>query len=46
MGKVDCIICYKIAQLSRSLSDFIKMVDVFDEYKVSLVSVITTPEAK
>lgn len=38
-GKVDAIVCYKIDRLSRSLSDFIKMMDVFDEYKVSFVSV-------
>lgn len=38
-GKVDVIVCYKIDRLTRSLMDFSKLVDVFDEHGVSFVSV-------
>jgi site-specific DNA recombinase len=38
-GKVNTIVVYKIDRLTRSLADFAKMVDVFDQYKVSFVSV-------
>lgn len=38
-GEVDVIIVYKVDRLSRSLSDFAKLVDVFEEQDVSFVSV-------
>jgi len=38
-GKVDMIVVYKIDRLTRSLTDFSKMMELFDEYKVSFVSV-------
>lgn len=38
-GKVNTIVVYKIDRLTRSLADFAKMVEVFDQYKVSFVSV-------
>ena len=38
-GKVDVIVVYKIDRLTRSLADFAKLVDVFDEYGVTFVSV-------
>lgn len=38
-GKVNIIVVYKIDRLTRSLSDFAKLVDVFDEYGVTFVSV-------
>jgi site-specific DNA recombinase len=38
-GKVDCIVTYKIDRLTRSLPDFAKMVEIFDQHKVSFVSV-------
>lgn len=38
-GKVDTIVVYKIDRLTRSLADFAKMVEVFDQHKVSFVSV-------
>ena len=38
-GKVDCIVVYKVDRLSRSLLDFAKMVETFDKYQVSFVSV-------
>jgi site-specific DNA recombinase len=38
-GLVDIIVVYKIDRLSRSLSDFAKLVEIFDEHKVTFVSV-------
>lgn len=38
-GKVDMIVVYKIDRLTRSLTDFSKMMELFDEYEVSFVSV-------
>lgn len=38
-GKIDCIIVYKIERLARSLVDFSKIIEVFDEHEVSFVSV-------
>lgn len=38
-GKVNMIVVYKIDRLTRSLTDFSKMIDVFDKYKCSFVSV-------
>lgn len=38
-GLVDIIVVYKVDRLTRSLTDFAKLVDVFDEHDVSFVSV-------
>ena len=38
-GKVHTIVVYKIDSLTRSLMDFAKLVDIFDEYGVTFVSV-------
>jgi site-specific DNA recombinase len=38
-GKVNCVVVYKIDRLSRSLSDFTRMMEVFDRHKVSFTSV-------
>ena len=38
-GRIDVVVVYKIDRLSRSLSDFAKMVDLFDERGVTFVSV-------
>lgn len=38
-GIVDTIVVYKVDRLSRSLTDFAKLVDVFDQHKVSFVSI-------
>ena len=38
-GRVDVIVVYKVDRLTRSLSDFAKIVDVLDKYSVSFVSV-------
>ena len=36
---VDIVIVYKVDRLSRSLADFAKLVELFDEHEVSFVSV-------
>jgi site-specific DNA recombinase len=38
-GKVDVIVVYKVDRLTRSLADFAKLVDLFDQHSVSFVSV-------
>ncbi|MFC1356845.1 MAG: recombinase family protein [gamma proteobacterium symbiont of Phacoides pectinatus] len=38
-GKIDVVIIYKIDRLTLSLADFFKMVEVFERYGVSFVSV-------
>ena len=38
-GKVQIVVVYKIDRLTRSLMDFSKLVEVFDEYGVTFVSV-------
>jgi len=38
-GKVDVVVVYKIDRLTRSLGDFARMVELFDDRKVSFVSV-------
>ena len=38
-GKVDVIVVYKVDRLTRSLADFAKLVELFDDHKVSFVSV-------
>ncbi len=38
-GRVDVVVVYKIDRLSRSLMDFAKLVDLFDRYDVTFVSV-------
>ena len=37
--KVDVIVVYKVDRLSRSLADFAKLVELFDQHNVSFVSV-------
>ncbi|WP_127115203.1 recombinase family protein [Shimia sediminis] len=38
-GRIDIIVVYKVDRLTRSLSDFARMVDTFDRAGVSFVSV-------
>ncbi len=38
-GRIDVVVVYKIDRLSRSLSDFAQMVDLFDAHGVTFVSV-------
>jgi DNA invertase Pin-like site-specific DNA recombinase len=38
-GKVSVVVVYKVDRLTRSLADFAKMIEQFDEHTVSFVSV-------
>jgi site-specific DNA recombinase len=38
-GKVDTVVVYKVDRLTRSLTDFSKIIEIFDSHKVSFVSV-------
>jgi site-specific DNA recombinase len=38
-GKIDCVVCYKVDRLSRSLLDFARMMETFDKHGVSFVSI-------
>ena len=38
-GKVNIVVVYKIDRLTRALTDFSKLVEVFDEYGVTFVSI-------
>jgi len=38
-GRVDCVVTYKLDRLSRSLTDFVRLMEVFDRYDVTFVSV-------
>ena len=38
-GKVDVIVVYKVDRLTRSLADFAKLVELFDQHDASFVSV-------
>ena len=37
--KIDCVVVYKVDRLSRSLSDFVKLLQFFEEQQVTFVSV-------
>jgi DNA invertase Pin-like site-specific DNA recombinase len=39
LGLIDMVVVYKIDRLSRSLMDFTKLIDVFNRYNVSFISV-------
>lgn len=39
VGKVNCVVVYKIDRLSRSLMDFARMLEVFERNQVAFVSV-------
>jgi site-specific DNA recombinase len=38
-GKMDCVVTYKVDRLSRSLLDFAKMMETFEQHGVSFVSI-------
>src|SRR6202044_2665827 len=38
-GKIDIVVVYKVDRLTRSLTDFAKLVDLFDRHTVSFVSI-------
>jgi site-specific DNA recombinase len=41
-GRIDVIVIYKIDRLSRSLTDFVRLMDLLDKYDASFVSVTQT----
>ena len=38
-SRIDCVVIYKLDRLSRSLLDFVKMIEIFERHQVSFVSV-------
>ena len=38
-GKINTVVVYKVDRLTRSLADFAKLVELFDQYGVSFVSI-------
>jgi DNA invertase Pin-like site-specific DNA recombinase len=38
-GKITIVVVYKVDRLTRSLADFAKLVELFDEHGVSFVSI-------
>ncbi len=38
-GRVDIIVTYKLDRLSRSLTDFVKLIELFDQHDVTFVSI-------
>lgn len=38
-GTIDVVVVYKVDRLSRSLSDFTRLIELFDQHEVSFVSV-------
>jgi site-specific DNA recombinase len=37
--KIDCVVCYKLDRLSRSLLDFARIIGIFEKHNVSFVSI-------
>jgi site-specific DNA recombinase len=38
-GKINIVVVYKVDRLTRSLADFAKLVELFDQHGVSFVSI-------
>ena len=38
-GEVDVVVVYKIDRLTRSLADFVRMIEIFDRRNIALVSI-------
>ena len=38
-GKIDVVVVYKIDRLTRSLADFVRLIEIFDRRNIGLVSV-------
>src|SRR5882724_9104285 len=38
-GQIDCVLVYKVDRLSRSLLDFARLMEIFEQHRVCLVSV-------
>ena len=43
-GKIDAIVVYKIDRLSRSMLDFLNLVEMFESHGVTFVSVTQAAE--
>ena len=43
-GKINTVVVYKVDRLTRSLADFAKLVELFDQYGVSFLSLIHISE--
>ncbi len=39
LGLIDCVVVYKVDRLSRSIRDFAKVMDIFDQHGVEFASV-------
>src|SRR6516162_9879227 len=39
VGKIDIVLVYKVDRLTRSLADFAKLIELFDQHSVSFMSV-------
>jgi site-specific DNA recombinase len=39
VGKIDCVVVYKVDRLSRSLLDFARLMGIFEKHHISFVSV-------
>ncbi len=38
-GQIDCLVCYKVDRLSRSLLDFARIIGIFEKHHVAFVSI-------
>ena len=38
-GKIDIVVVYKIDRLTRSLADFVRLIEIFDRRNIALVSI-------
>ena len=38
-GEIDVVVVYKIDRLTRSLADFVRMIEIFDQRNIDLVSI-------
>ncbi len=39
LGKINCVLAYKIDRLTRSVKDFHKLMEIFDQFNVKFVSI-------
>jgi DNA invertase Pin-like site-specific DNA recombinase len=38
-GRVDAVVCYRLDRLTRALTDFVRLVEIFEKKDISLVSI-------
>ena len=38
-GQIDVVVVYKIDRLTRSLADFVRLIEIFDRHNIALVSI-------